>query len=177
LKIFQVARSSGFKLYESVTNQVDYNEYFQALNMPDTFYSWFLVTEVHVWMLMARVMNEGENGRWVRNAIVEAMWQDVEYRSKQLGETSSSLRRKQIQELADQFQACLFSYDEGLMSSDHVMAGALWRNLLQNEDVEDLAIVDKLVGHVRQQMSLLDQVDPEVLLIGSGTFSWTKLNF
>lgn len=172
-----VARSSGFKLYESVTNQVDYNEYFQALNMPDTFYSWFLVTEVHVWMLMARVMNEGENGRWVRNAIVEAMWQDVEYRSKQLGETSSSLRRKQIQELADQFQACLFSYDEGLMSSDHVMAGALWRNLLQNEDVEDLAIVDKLVGHVRQQMSLLDQVDPEVLLIGSGTFSWTKLNF
>ena len=94
-----------------------------------------------------------------------------------LQETSSSLRRKQIQELADQFQACLFSYDEGLMSSDHVMAGALWRNLLQNEDVEDLAIVDKLVGHVRQQMSLLDQVDPEVLLIGSGTFSWTKLNF
>ena len=85
MNIFQVARSSGFKLYESVTNQVDYNEYFQALNMPDTFYSWFLVTEVHVWMLMARVMNEGENGRWVRNAIVEAMWQDVEYRSKQLG--------------------------------------------------------------------------------------------
>jgi len=172
-----VARSSGFKLYESITKQIDYDEYFRTLNMPDTFFSWFLVTEVYVWMLMVRVMNEGEKGRLVRNAIVEAMWQDIDYRSKQLGETSSSLRRKQIQELADQFQACLFSYDEGLMSSDHVLAGALWRNLLQNEDIEDLALTDKLVGYVRQQISLLDQVDQEILLLGTGNLSWTKIKF
>ena len=58
---------------------------FTGLNMPDTFYSWFLVTELHVWMLMARLMNEGEKGRLVRNAVVEALWQDVDFRSKQLG--------------------------------------------------------------------------------------------
>jgi len=172
-----VTRSSGFKLYESITNQIDYDNYFQSLNMPDTFFSWFLVTELYVWMLMARVMNEGENGRLVRNAIVEAMWQDVDYRSKQLGETSSSLRRKQIQELADQFQAALFSYDEGLMSTDQVLAGALWRNLLQKEDIEDPEMIDKLVAHARQQISLLDQVDTELLLLGSGTLNWTKLKF
>lgn len=34
---------------------------------------------------MVRLMNEGENGRLVRNALVEAMWEDVEYKSKQLG--------------------------------------------------------------------------------------------
>jgi len=62
--------------------------------MPDTFFSWFLVTELYVWMLMARVMNEGENGRLVRNAIVEAMWQDVDYRSKQLGVLNYSITIK-----------------------------------------------------------------------------------
>jgi hypothetical protein len=52
--------------------------------MPDTFYSWFLVTELHVWILMVRTMAEGEEGRFVRNNIVEAMWEDVSTRVKKL---------------------------------------------------------------------------------------------
>lgn len=174
-----ITRSAGFKLYESITGQINFDAYFEGLNMPDTFYSWFLVTELHVWMLMARLMNEGEKGRLVRNAVVEALWQDVDFRSKQLGETSSSLRRKQIQDLADQFQACLFSYDEGLSSSDHVLAGALWRNLLQYQDLEvdQIVLVDQIVDYVRQQMSMLDKVDQELLVLGTGTLNWTTLKF
>lgn len=34
---------------------------------------------------MARLMAEGEEGRFTRNAMVEAMWQDCEQRSKKLG--------------------------------------------------------------------------------------------
>ena len=36
---------------------------------------------------MARLMNEGENGRLVRNALVEALWEDVDFKSKQIGVT------------------------------------------------------------------------------------------
>lgn len=53
--------------------------------MPDTFYSWFLVTELHVWMVMVRLMAEGEEGKFTRNALVEALWEDTETRSKKLG--------------------------------------------------------------------------------------------
>ena len=52
--------------------------------MPDTFYSWFLVTELHVWMLLVRFMSEGTNGEEVRNLLVKTMWNDVNKRSKQL---------------------------------------------------------------------------------------------
>lgn len=38
-----------------------------------------------MWMLMVRLMAEGEEGRFARNAMVEAMWQDCEQRSKKLG--------------------------------------------------------------------------------------------
>ena len=34
---------------------------------------------------MVRLMQEGEEGRLVRNALVEAMWEDVDFKSKQLG--------------------------------------------------------------------------------------------
>lgn len=57
----------------------------QALSMPDTFHSWFVIRNLHVWMLMARLMQEGDDGRLVRNALVEAMWDDVDFRSKNLG--------------------------------------------------------------------------------------------
>lgn len=53
--------------------------------MPDTFFSWFLVTELHVWMLMVRYMAEGKDGKTVRNNLVEAMWNDVDNRINKLG--------------------------------------------------------------------------------------------
>ena len=53
--------------------------------MPDTFYSWFVITELHVWMLMVRCMAEGPDGQVLRNCIVQSMWNDVNQRTKQLG--------------------------------------------------------------------------------------------
>lgn len=55
------------------------------MSMPDTFNSWFLVTELHVWMLMAKAMEYGPDGRVIRNKIVEAMWNDVNDKAKKLG--------------------------------------------------------------------------------------------
>jgi cytochrome b pre-mRNA-processing protein 3 len=53
--------------------------------MEDTLFSWFLVTEMHVWMLMLRLMQEGEKGLKLRNSIVLAMWNDVNIRARKLG--------------------------------------------------------------------------------------------
>lgn len=53
--------------------------------MPDTFYSWFLVLELHVWIVLVRLMAESEEGRLVRNTIIEAMWNDVNKKSGYLG--------------------------------------------------------------------------------------------
>lgn len=39
---------------------------------------------------MVRLMQEGEEGRLIRNALVEALWEDVDIKSKQLGVISKS---------------------------------------------------------------------------------------
>lgn len=41
----------GFFWYVAV-ERVDYNEFLIKLNIPDTFNSWFKITELHVWMLL-----------------------------------------------------------------------------------------------------------------------------
>lgn len=71
-----------------MADQINYLEFFKRFELPDTFNSWFLVTELHVWMLLVRAMAEGsetgEDGRFLRNCIVEAMWADVGTRAKKL---------------------------------------------------------------------------------------------
>lgn len=79
----------SFLLYEDVADKIVYPEFFDEFSLPNTFNSWFLVTELHVWMLLLRAMAEGsesgEDGRFIRNSIVEAMWADVNTRAKKLG--------------------------------------------------------------------------------------------
>lgn len=85
----QQMRATSVVLYECVADNVNYAEFFLTFDLPDTFNSWFLVTEFHVWMLLMRVMNEGsesgEDGRFMRNCVVEAMWADVTQRARKLG--------------------------------------------------------------------------------------------
>nr|CAD7400714.1 unnamed protein product [Timema poppensis] len=57
----------------------------REFKLSDTFLSWFLVTELHVWMVLVRLMAEGKDGRFARNVVVEAMWSDTNTRAKKLG--------------------------------------------------------------------------------------------
>ena len=44
-------RSSGYILLTHCAQRPDVVKFFEVFNMPDTFYSWFLVTELHVWLM------------------------------------------------------------------------------------------------------------------------------
>lgn len=72
-------------LYEDFVDNLDYGAFFKEYGLKDTFYSWFVVTELHIWMLATRTMAEGEEGTILRNGIIECLWVDVLERIKALG--------------------------------------------------------------------------------------------
>lgn len=151
-------RVSSYQLYQSIADKINYREFFELFNLPNTFNSWFLVTELHVWMILLRAMAEGsesgEDGRFMRNCIVEAMWDDVNKRAKKLGASNPSGVRKQIQVLSEQFQAALLAYDEGIMADDKVLASALWRRFFE-KNCENYENLEALVKYVRLNVSTL----------------------
>ncbi|KAI8121331.1 hypothetical protein FF38_07049 [Lucilia cuprina] len=161
-------RVSSHMLYESVADKINYLAFFKDFDMPNTFNSWFLVTELHVWMLLLRSMAEGsetgEDGRFLRNCIVEAMWGDVNTRAKKLGANNPSRTRQQIEELSEQFQAALIAYDEGIMSEDRVLAAALWRRFFEL-NCEEYERIERLVKYVRSQVQMLDNLTRQDFLI------------
>lgn len=94
---FQRLKLTGYFLYECIPENVSYAEWFESLELPDTFASWFVITELHVWMLMVRYMAEDillpvnekkkyikGDGHFVRNCIIEALWADVANKIKLL---------------------------------------------------------------------------------------------
>ncbi|KAJ8894395.1 hypothetical protein PR048_007046 [Dryococelus australis] len=165
-------RVSGYVLYENVADRVDYSRFFRGnslgsmqlhnfklfhlhlpteFGMSDTFLSWFVITELHMWMLMVRVMAEGKEGTFVRNCMVRAMWDDATVRAKKLEEVNPAGVREQLNTLSEEFQASLFGYDEGLLADDKVLAGAIWRRFFQL-NCSDPQCVESLVQFVRQQV-------------------------
>ena len=164
-------------LYENVADKINYYEFFDEFNLPDTFNSWFLVTELHCWLILTRVMQEGsesgQDGRFLRNCIVEAMWADVQTRAKKLSADNPSASRKQVAVLAEQFQATLINYDEGIMSDDKILASALWRRFF-DMNCNDYTKLEKLVEYVRKTAMQLDNMTREQL-ISKPQIPWSKI--
>ncbi|CAH0763725.1 unnamed protein product [Diatraea saccharalis] len=166
---------TGYFLYESVPDKVAYKDWFEKLELPDTFVSWFTVTELHVWMLMVRYMAEDiataitdknkyikADGHFVRNCIIEALWADVANKIKLLEGANPVIARKQVSELSEQFQAALIAYDEGL-SDDKILAAAIWRRFYSLSEDVNAENIERIVHYVRHQLSLLDKVPSEDL--------------
>ncbi|XP_076252561.1 ubiquinol-cytochrome c reductase complex assembly factor 1 [Rhynchophorus ferrugineus] len=154
------AKAAGYMLYENTVDNLNYLKFFEKFALPDTFYSWFVITELHVWMLSARVMADGSSGQILRNGVIEALWADTTQRMKKIGAVNPSETRKSTQELSEQFQAALVAYDEAINSDDIVLAGALWRRIYQKEYASPQHL-ESLINYVRKHISTLDQLNKE----------------
>lgn len=158
----------GYMVYERIMNQVDYPFFFKHFNMPDTFFSWFLVTELHVWMIMVRYMANENDGKIVRNNAVAAMWQDSQARIDKLGPVKSKIKNEHLQEISYQFNAAIIDYDEGIQSDDKVLAGALWRRFFQSE-CNNPEHVETLVIYIRKQICLFDSLSNNEIFLREPT--------
>ncbi|GFT85331.1 ubiquinol-cytochrome c reductase complex chaperone CBP3-like protein, partial [Nephila pilipes] len=152
----------GLVTYEKCADSIDYNEFFNYFKLPDTFQSWFLTLQLHVWICATVTVSES-NGRIFRNRLIDSMWNDVELRLTHLKEIRSSARKKYLSEMVEQFQAALISYDEGLHSHDTVLAGAVWRTMFGFRPV-DPHLLEALVLYIRKQIDHLDTLNTQDIM-------------
>ncbi|GFR01424.1 ubiquinol-cytochrome-c reductase complex assembly factor 1 [Trichonephila clavata] len=177
-KIFDaLSSSSKIKLgavvaYEKCADSLDYSEFFSYFSLPDTFQSWFLTLQLHVWMCSTVIVSES-NGKIFRNRLIDSMWNDVELRLNNLKEIRSSARKEYLSDMVEQFQAALISYDEGLHSHDVVLAAAAWRTIYGFRPV-DPRILEALVLYIRKQVDHLDSLNSADVMF-KGTIEFLPL--
>ncbi|XP_024126402.1 ubiquinol-cytochrome-c reductase complex assembly factor 1 isoform X2 [Oryzias melastigma] len=163
---------AALRMYTCCVERINYDEFFEKCSLPDTLNSWFLIAQLHVWMCLVRMRQEGREGKYMCRYIVHSMWEDVEQRSKIMG-IDAVHRKEALKAMTETFYAAIFGYDEGILSDDCVLAAALWRNLF-NRQCEDPQQLELLVEYVRKQMQFIDSLDGEDLLL-TGEVKWRPL--
>ncbi|XP_035768444.1 ubiquinol-cytochrome-c reductase complex assembly factor 1 [Neolamprologus brichardi] len=168
----QKIKIAALRMYTCCVERINYDEFFDKCTLPDTLNSWFLVAQLHVWMCLVRMRQEGREGKYMCRYIVHSMWEDVEQRSKIMG-IDAIHRKEAMKAMTETFYAAIFGYDEGILSDDTVLAAALWRNLF-NRQCEDPRQLELMVEYVRKQMQYIDALDGDDLLL-TGEVKWRPL--
>lgn len=163
---------SAKSMYQCCVDGMNFEEFFEACELPDTFQSWFIVLHLHIWMCLVRLKAEGKDGRFLYRKLVEMMWFDVEERMKNLGTIDSVVVRDNMRVLLKQFYGLTIALDEGLLCDDTVLATALWRNMFYNKKRTDAEALGRLVEYVRKNIQHLETLPADDLLYGNANFSW-----
>ena len=161
------------KIYDTCLKEVAFAEFFSKLKLPDTMQSWFLIMQLHMWLCLVRFKQEEENGKIITQELISLFWKDVEYRMKQLGSVGTVQVKKTLYKMGTQFIGLTLAYDEGIMSTDALLASAVWRNFFKS-DPECVLHVDTVVEYIRRQARHTETWTP--LNIIKGQINWLSFD-
>ncbi|XP_067945462.1 ubiquinol-cytochrome-c reductase complex assembly factor 1-like [Watersipora subatra] len=156
--------NASVKLYVSCSEYSDFQLFRKRFDLEDTFSAWADILNLHMWMLATRFNNSdteyfANDFEFLRARTTYHMWVDIDKRAKQIVR-ATKIRKKSIRALSDHFLGVVLLYDEGYQTDDKVLAGALWKCLLQaREDVEPkdlLSLVDYVHRNLHHLKSLSD---------------------
>jgi len=166
--------TAAIRLYLCLEHQVEYDKFFEIFKLDDVFYSYCLITYLHVWMICVRLADEGTTGKFVRNQLVEAMWKDIQERVR-LFKMNTNVKKKSIDDLSNIFNACLFGFDEGLLGDDIALASSIWRHMFDMGEIKDFVVLVKMCEYVRKNVSHMDTIN-QADVLKNGIVTFVKLD-
>ncbi|CAG5129659.1 unnamed protein product [Candidula unifasciata] len=165
---------SGCNLYICCTDCIDFSEFVKVLNIPDTFNSWFLLLQLHLWMVNVKVSQMGQEGAILKENMYKSMWQNVEQRLQKFQDLTSSDRKEAMENYRSLMFLSILYYDEGLMGSDKQLANSLWVQLFAMDPNIGAEQLELMVKYVRKQVYHHDSLDP-LLILKPGYISFLPL--
>ena len=143
-----------------------------GLGLDVTFHSWAQVMFLHVYALTVRLRAfPPQHVRLWHQNLVDHLFYAAENRMVMWHAMSArSLRNNYLKDLWQQWRGLTFSYDEGLIRGDAVLAAAVWRNLFKGKEGVDVGEIALVTAYLRAQIKALEQLPDET--IGSGRVSF-----
>lgn len=149
----------SYHLYRAAIAQIDYFRFREIFQHPDNFHTWFLITEIHVWMLIVRAMANPAHRNIIKTALVQEMWNEAVQRAMYERGTKSLvcsviIHNQYLKNLSGHFQYAILAYDEGLMTNDMRLASALWE-LFFERNCDDFVKIELLVKYIRMNVRFI----------------------
>lgn len=146
--------------------------YYNRLGMPQTYFQWFQITSLHMWMLYVRMRRMPRKYcREYQNKLVNGVFEDIDYTLREVIRVNSDRTVNSYKKrFSEQLRGSVFSYDESMLGGDTVLAGAIWRNLFEQSSEVDVTVIEHLVQYVRAQLYVLDMMSDRDFAAGRFQF-------
>ncbi|KAL8149311.1 uncharacterized protein LOC141708682 [Apium graveolens] len=163
-------------IYRRVVAQVDPPAIYDVFNMEKTFRTNFSLLVLHMWLILHRLKEEGDEGADLGQNLYEIYNHDVELRVYKAG--VNLLLARWMKDLEKIFYGSVAAYEAALVpeAKQDELQNALWRNVFAEEDlsIEDASHeVQAMSRYVRREISCISLTEKEAIL--SGNFSFTPL--
>nr|ACO11411.1 Ubiquinol-cytochrome c reductase complex chaperone CBP3 homolog [Caligus rogercresseyi] len=167
----------GMNLCAKCSSNIDSLAWFEAYEMEDTFFSWFKVVELHVWMISLRLLQDPSSEINdllvdVRGSLIDYTWIELHNRIGSIG-IKGRKRKNSLSELSDQLRISFLLYDDGVLGSDTRLANALWEGFFIKDEDVSLEKLVRLVEYVRQNLLMLEKLENTDIAIKQ-KFDWTN---
>ncbi|KAJ9475374.1 Protein CBP3, mitochondrial [Pseudozyma hubeiensis] len=110
---------------------VERNFWYGDCALPETYQTWFQITNLHVYLLLARfrAFDKAANKTYSQE-LINHFFIDAESRMRdRFGVQTSRLVKGYMRDMHMQQRGSVLGYDEGLASGDATLAQAVWRNI------------------------------------------------
>ncbi|GMT04614.1 hypothetical protein PENTCL1PPCAC_26788 [Pristionchus entomophagus] len=176
IKVLLDAASS--QLYYNCADNYDYDRLCETFGLPDYFSTWYKLTLMHTWMLLLRLHTSLDADAYLRlqRGVLSSLWLDVDKRLEIIGDEHNKVLNsaKDMKRMHGLHLQTIFEYDEGFLADDTRLAGALWRNLYMEREVDPARVVNA-IKYIRSTMAWLDTLDLMDVLT-DGVKEWKQLS-
>lgn len=165
------------QLYYNCADNYDFQKLCDAFGLGDYMSSWYKLTLMHTWMVLMRLHSEFDGNAYMRlqRGLLSTMWLDIDHRlgivSKELNQTMTG--QNDMKHMHGLHLQTFFEYDEGFLHDDRVLAGAIWRCLYMNRQVDPIHLL-KVVTYMRSTVAWLETKNTNEILV-EGISEWKQL--
>jgi len=155
------------KLYNEIVAQSTNDEIFAALQLENNFRGQFSVTALHIWLSLARLREEGSDGKKMSQVLYDIWWEDVQKRVRDEGVRVRV--SKWLKELEEYFYGSCVAYDNALRDDPGELIDAIWRNMYGAEGGKAGAVLCS--KYLRRELASLSMTSSEAILSGNIRFT------
>lgn len=164
-------RAAAESLYTAIVAQARRPEFYAALGVPDSVDGRFDMIALHMFLVLHRLKDAGEEATAASQELFDAMFQDMDRNLREMGAGDLGVGRR-VRAMAEGLYGRIAAYEDGLGGDDAVLAAALRRNVFGtvNDPGPPVRALSALCGYVRAAATALAAQDIGRLVAGEVAF-------
>jgi len=167
------SRRSGEALYFAAVAQARQPVFYSELSVPDTVDGRFDMIATHVFLILHRLKDGGEDTREISQALFDAMFGDMDRGLREMGAGDLGVGRR-VKVMAQAFMGRVAAYEVSLNTSDGSLASAVLRNIFRGQE-DNREAANSIARYMDAQSSALKSHPIEELLEGRIDFAAVSL--